>query len=462
MKRPARKAGLFLLGNRPANTNYFCYFSDRLKQTALTTLEQVYALYKGGAGICTDSRKLQPGDIFFALKGPNFNGNRFADKAVKDGAALVVVDEPETGIGEKMVLVPDVLSFLQQLGRHHRQQFDIPVIGIAGSNGKTTTKELMRAVLETSFTTFSTPGNFNNEIGVPLALLMIKPNVEAAVIEMGARHVGEIDELCQIAEPTIGLVTNTGKDHLETFKTLENTRKTNAELYKYVGAHGGTALVNSRYTDLLDEAKEVKQLYTYGQAGSNFAGSIKATFPYLVVTIEGEEEALDIHTKLVGKYNFENVMAAVAVGRLLHVPDPLIKKAIEAYTPSNNRSQLSVIDSNTFIMDAYNANPSSMAEALGSFEELQGDNKVVMLGDMLELGEVSEEEHLLVVLKLKQMNLSDIVLVGPEFGKVSQKLDCHHFNHVDEAREWFKQQAYNNTLFLLKGSRGIALEKILD
>lgn len=426
-----------------------------------TILQQVYTLYRAGAGICTDSRKLQAGDIFFALKGPSFNGNTFADKALKDGAALVIVDETDAAHTTQHLWVPNVLSFLQQLAQHHRRQFNIPVIGIAGSNGKTTTKELMRAVLDTCFTSFSTPGNFNNEIGVPLALLMIKPEVEAAVIEMGARHMGEIKELCEIAEPNFGLVTNTGKDHLETFKTLENTRKTNAELYDYLAEHQGTALVNSKYTDLLADAQRVDKLCTYGNACADFGGIIAESFPYLVVQFEGDHGLVDLHTQLVGKYNFENVMAAVAVGKLLNIPDGLIKKAIEAYTPSNNRSQLSTIGSNTFIMDAYNANPSSMTEALHSFAELEGAHKVVILGDMLELGDVSEEEHLLIALKLKQMNLQEIVLVGPEFGKVSHKLDCHHFNEVEKAREWFKGQAFENSLFLLKGSRGIALEKML-
>lgn len=424
-------------------------------------LEQVYQAYKNGAGICTDSRKLQDGDIFFALKGPNFNGNLFAEEAIRRGASLSIVDDEELKITDQCLVVDDVLLFLQQLGRHHRRQLGIPVIGIAGSNGKTTTKELMRAVLSTNYNTFATPGNFNNEIGVPLALLMMKPNTEVAIIEMGARNLGDIAELCEIAEPTHGLVTNTGKDHMETFGTIENTRKTNAELYVYLAQHGGTALANIAYQDLLAEIPSGTSITTYGGTKADTSGEVASNFPYLTVAYNGDDGTVEATSKLVGKYNFENVMAAVAVGKSFDIADSLIAKAIASYEPSNNRSQLLQKGSNTFIMDAYNANPSSMEQALVSFEELQADNKVVILGDMLELGPTSEEEHLLMVLRLKKMQLTDIVLVGPEFGKVKHKLDCHHFDTNIEAAAWYAQQQFSNTMFLLKGSRGIALEKVI-
>ena len=424
-------------------------------------IEQVYKAYRSGAGICTDSRKLQDGDIFFALKGPNFNGNLFAEEAIRQGAVLSIVDDPELKITEKCLVVDDVLGFLQQLGTHHREQLGIPVIGIAGSNGKTTTKELMRAVLSTSYNTFATPGNFNNEIGVPLALLMMKPDTEIAIIEMGARNLGDIAELCEIAAPTHGLVTNTGKDHMETFGTMENTRKTNAELYVYLAEHGGVALANTAYQDLLAEIPTGTRTITYGGSKADVPGEVASNFPYLTVAFNGNEELIEAKSKLVGKYNFENVMAAVAVGKVFEVADALIAKAIAAYEPSNNRSQLLQKGSNTFIMDAYNANPSSMEQALASFEELQAEHKVVILGDMLELGPTSEEEHLLMVLRLKKMGLDDIILVGPEFGKVKHKLDCQHFNSNTEAAAWFAQQQFSNTMFLLKGSRGIALEKVI-
>lgn len=424
-------------------------------------LEQVYQAYKNGAGICTDSRKLQKGDIFFALKGPNFNGNLFAEEAIRQGALLSIVDDEELKITDQCLVVDDVLHFLQQLGRHHRRQLGIPVIGIAGSNGKTTTKELMRAVLSTSYNTFATPGNFNNEIGVPLALLMMKPDTDVAIIEMGARNLGDIAELCEIAGPTHGLVTNTGKDHMETFGTIENTRKTNAELYIYLAQHGGTALANVAYQDLIDEIPMGTSTTTYGGNKADISGEVVSNFPYLTVAFSGNDGTVEAQSKLVGKYNFENVMAAVAVGKSLNVADALIAKAIASYEPSNNRSQLLQKGSNTYIMDAYNANPSSMEQALISFEELQAEHKVVILGDMLELGPTSEEEHLLMVLRLKKMQLDDIILVGPEFGKVKHKLDCHHFHTNTEAAAWFAQQQFSNTMFLLKGSRGIALEKVI-
>lgn len=424
-------------------------------------LEQVYQAYKNGAGICTDSRKLQQGDIFFALKGPNFNGNLFAEEAIRQGAALSIVDDPELKITDQTLVLDDVLSFLQQLGRHHRRQLDIPLIGIAGSNGKTTTKELMRSVLSTSYNTFATPGNFNNEIGVPLALLMMKPDTEVAIIEMGARNLGDIIELCEIAEPTHGLVTNTGKDHMETFGTIENTRKTNAELYVYLSEHGGTALSNLTYTDLLEEIPAGTKTVTYGGSKADVKGEITSNFPFLNISFVGDNGPVETGSKLVGKYNFENIMAAVAVGKAFNVADGLIAKAIAAYQPSNNRSQLLQRESNTFILDAYNANPSSMEQALISFEELKADHKVVILGDMLELGPTSEEEHLLIALRLKKMDLEHIILVGPEFGKVAGKLNCIHFNTNTEAADWFKHQAFSNTVFLLKGSRGIALEKVI-
>lgn len=427
----------------------------------MDTLQRVYDLYRNGAGICTDSRKLQQGDIFFALKGPSFNGNSFAANALKEGAIAAIVDDKTLAIGEHYFLVPDVLAFLQQLATYHRQQLNIPVVAIAGSNGKTTTKELCKAVLQNSLECFATPGNFNNEIGVPLALLMMKPSTEVAIIEMGARKKGDIAELCDIALPTHGIVTNTGKDHLETFGTLENTRKTNAELFEYLSMNDGIALVSSKQDDLLKEAEIVPQVVTYGSLGSDVSGSVASSFPFVKVTYQSGNEEVDVRSNLVGKYNFENIMAAVAVGKQFNVPDALIKKGIEEYKPSNNRSQLLKVDSNTFIMDAYNANPSSMLEALNSFDELEGNHKVVILGDMLELGAASEEEHLLIALRLKQMQLDNIILVGPEFGKVASKLNCQHFNQVEDARPWFASQHYIDTLFLLKGSRGIALEKIL-
>ncbi len=426
-------------------------------------IEQLYKLYLKSTGVSTDTRKIEPGNLFFALKGPSFNGNEYARIALDQGAAYAVVDEePFYTDPEKYILVPNALEALQQLAAYHREQLNIPIIAIAGSNGKTTTKELLRAVLETNYSTFATPGNFNNEIGLPLALLMIKPKTKAAVIEMGARKRGDIAELCAIAKPTHGIITNTGKDHLETFLTLENTRKTNAELYEYLAAHNGTAFVNIAYKDLMEEAAAVRHLITYGGQGAQYQGHVSNLFPFLEVAFKDKNEEVALPSQLIGKYNFENIMAAVAIAKELGVPNGLIQKAVANYVPSNNRSQLMKVDSNTFILDAYNANPSSMSEALDNLHQVEVKHKVAILGDMLELGNASYEEHLLIALKLKQLNLDKIVLVGPEFGKVREKLDCMHFDNITEAQKWFAQQRYEDTLFLLKGSRGIAVEKILS
>ncbi len=426
-------------------------------------IDQLYKFYQKSTGVSTDTRKIEQGNLFFALKGPSFNGNEYARKALEQGAAFAVVDEePFYADPEKYILVPNALEALQQLATYHRDQLNIPIIAIAGSNGKTTTKEVLRAVLETTYSTFATPGNFNNEIGLPLALLMIKPKTKAAVIEMGARKRGDISELCAIAKPTHGIITNTGKDHLETFLTLENTRKTNAELYEYLAQHEGTAFVNIAYKDLMEEAAAVWHLITYGGQGAQYQGHVSNLFPFLEVTYKDNNRDVVVASQLIGKYNFENIMAAIAIGIELGVPNQLIQKAVAAYVPSNNRSQLMKVDSNTYILDAYNANPSSMSEALDNLYQVEVKHKVAILGDMLELGNASYEEHLLIALKLKQLNLDQIILVGPEFGKVREKLDCMHFDNITEAREWFALQRYEDTLFLLKGSRGIAVEKILS
>ncbi len=422
----------------------------------------LYQLYLKSTGVSTDTRKIEKGNLFFALKGPSFNGNEYARQALEQGAAIAVVDEEPFYVDpQRYILVPNALQALQDLASYHRDQLNVPIIAIAGSNGKTTTKELLRAVLETTYSTFATPGNFNNEIGLPLALLMIKPKTKAVVLEMGARKRGDIAELCAIAKPTHGIITNTGKDHLETFLTLENTRKTNAELYEYLAGAGGTAFVNIAYKDLLEEAGGVEQLITYGGQGATVQGHVTNLFPYLEIAYMDGDEAIPVKSQLIGKYNFENIMAAVAIGKALEVPNQLIQRAVAAYAPSNNRSQLVHQGSNTIILDAYNANPSSMNEALENLEQVEATSKVAILGDMLELGEASYEEHLLIALKLKQLNLSHIVLIGPEFGQVRDKLDCHHFNTTAEAKEWFNAQNFQDTLFLLKGSRGIAVEKIL-
>jgi UDP-N-acetylmuramoyl-tripeptide--D-alanyl-D-alanine ligase len=426
-------------------------------------IEQLYKIFTEECSrVSTDSRNIQQGDLFIALKGENFNGNRFAADALKQGARYAVIDEAEYGKEGNFILVENTLKTLQQLARHHRDQFNIPFIAIAGSNGKTTTKELIKEVLKTSFVTYSTPGNFNNEIGTPLTLLQIKNDAEAAVIEMGARQRGDIAELCEIANPTHGIITNTGKDHLETFGTLENTLKTNAELFEYLATVKGTAFVSTMQNDLMQVSAPVAQRITYGEHSAQYNGKITKLFPFLEVSFEHEQTVYTIATQLTGKYNFENIMAAVAIGLHFNIHPSLIKKAIENYAPQNNRSQILRQGSNTFIMDAYNANPSSMSEALDNLNLIEAENKIAVLGDMLELGTASYEEHLLMALRLKNMQLNKVILVGEEFGKVADKLPCLHFNNIDEVKNWFATQQFTNTIILLKGSRKMTLEKLVQ
>ncbi len=430
----------------------------------MVTTENLYEFFLKAEGVSTDSRTVKKNALFFALKGPNFNGNKYADEALKKGALAVVVDEADFKKGENYLLVNNGLKALQELAHFHRSKLNIPVIAIAGSNGKTTSKELINAVLKTSFDTYATEGNLNNEIGVPLTLLRLTAKTQMAVVEMGARQLGDIRVLCEIANPTHGIITNTGKDHLETFKTLENTLKTNAELYQHLSNHDGIAFVNISDKDLCRESGVLKKRITYGnRPNANHYGGIISSYPYLVFNYRSENDnKIEIKTKLTGKYNFENAMAAVAIAKHFKITDDLIKEAIESYVPSNNRSQLLTIGSNTFILDAYNANPSSMKEAIENFAGIESENKIAILGDMLELGDVSYEEHLAVIESLRQLKLKKIVLVGNEFGKVCRKIECVHFNTTKETADWFKKEKFENSTFLLKGSRMIGLEKILS
>lgn len=426
---------------------------------SIATLYQIFT--QQCKRICNDSRNIQQGDLFFALKGTSFNGNEYAEEALRKGAAYVVIDEEKYRKEGNYFFVENCLQCLQGLAHYHRQQFHIPFIAIAGSNGKTTTKELITAVLSSTYVTHATPGNFNNEIGTPLTLLQIKPHTQMAVIEMGAKRLQDIAFLCNIVNPTHGIITNTGKDHLETFLTLENTLKTNAELFEHLAQNKGTAFVSNLQQDLMKEAEQVHHVVTYGNQDAEVKGKITQLFPYLCFSFEHEKVIYEVATQLTGKYNFENLMAAVAIGLHFKVAPLLIKKAIEQYMPNNNRSQIVKLGSNTFIMDAYNANPSSMNEALDNLALIEAPHKIAIIGDMLELGNTSHEEHLLIALKLKNMQLQQVILVGAHFKQVADKLPCLHFNNTTELKAWYQQQDFNDAVILLKGSRGIALEKML-
>ncbi|HEX6172220.1 MAG TPA: UDP-N-acetylmuramoyl-tripeptide--D-alanyl-D-alanine ligase [Chitinophagaceae bacterium] len=426
------------------------------------TIEELYKIYRQYPSVQTDTRKLKAGDIFFALKGPTFNGNSFAKQALDNGAACVVIDEKEFEIPGKTFLVPDVLSALQELALHHRKQFDISFLAITGSNGKTTTKELIHAVLSSSFKTYTTEGNLNNHIGIPLTILKIKPDAEMAVIEMGANHLKEISGYCQIALPTHGLITNCGKAHLEGFGSEEGVRKGKGELFDYLRTlTHGFAFVMWDYDYLQEMSKGISGIIKYGtKENDHVIGKILPNENFLKIQItQGLDDGI-ITTQLVGEYNLPNVLAAVTVGKFFEVPEDKIKSAIENYVPSNSRSQLIEKDSNKIILDAYNANPSSMKPAIENFANKNHENKILMLGAMAELGKESLQEHEGIIDLIKKYSWKEVVLVGGDFLKVSHPFLS--FENSLQAKEWFAKQHFKNSYILVKGSRSMQMEKVLE
>ena len=428
----------------------------------LIMIEDIYNIYQRHPSIQTDTRKLKAGDIFFALKGPNFNGNAFAKQAIDIGAAYVVIDEKEYEIPGKTFLVPDVLLALQQLALHHRKQFDFPFIAITGSNGKTTTKELIHAVLSSKFKTYTTEGNLNNHIGVPLTILKIKPDAQMAVIEMGANHLKEIAGYCQIALPTHGLITNCGKAHLEGFGSEEGVRKGKGELFDHLRTlTHGFAFVMWDYDYLQEMSKGISGIIKYGTKDNDHViGKILPNENFLKVQItQGLDDGI-ISTQLVGEYNLPNVLAAVTVGKFFEVPEDKIRSAIENYAPSNSRSQLIEKDSNKIILDAYNANPSSMKLAIENFARKNSENKILMLGAMAELGKQSLQEHQGIIDLIKKYSWKEVALVGGDFLKLSHPFVS--FENSLLAKEWFSNQQFQNSYILVKGSRSMEMEKIVD
>ena len=438
--------------------------------TTITT-EKLYDIYLKYPKVATDTRKLQSGDLFFALKGGNFNGNAFAAKALEAGASYAIIDEVEYQTDERCLLVDDVLTALQDLARYHRKRrLQCAIIGITGSNGKTTTKELVTAVLSAAYRTQATAGNFNNHIGVPLTLLSFPLDLEMGVVEMGANHHDEINFLCSIAHPHFGIITNIGKAHLEGFGSIEGVARAKGELFEYLEGAQGRAFLNMNDRRIADMGYYLQKASTYGS--NKFAktyGKVVSADPTLTVRwfprkkqkTDPNIPPIDIKTQLVGAYNLDNVLAAIAIGTHLKVPPQKIREAIENYCPTNNRSQTMQRGSNTFILDAYNANPSSMTAALQNFAKLKATSKVVVLGDMLELGEYSQDEHQKMVDLLQTMDLQVAVLVGNEFGKAQRPSNFYHFDTSTQAAKWFEQQKFSDTHFLIKGSRGIKLEKVL-
>jgi UDP-N-acetylmuramoyl-tripeptide--D-alanyl-D-alanine ligase len=423
-------------------------------------IDELYKIYLQHPSVQTDSRKVKPGDIFFALKGPNFNGNVYAQKAIDAGAVYAVIDEKEFEIPGKTFHVDDVLTALQQLAHHHRRQLNIPFFAITGSNGKTTTKELIHAVLSSSYKVYTTEGNLNNHIGVPLTILKIKKDAEMAVIEMGANHLHEIEGYCKIAEPTHGLITNCGKAHLEGFGSIEGVKKAKGELFDYLRQKkNSTAFVMWDYDYLREMSRSLQSIITYGTHDAATIGNITATDPFLEVTVMHTQSPIKIQTQLVGAYNFPNVLAAVAVGQQMNIGIDKIKQAIENYAPSNSRSQLIVRDSNKIILDAYNANPSSMKVAIENFANLKAGKKILMLGAMAEMGAESEVEHSALISFINQYVWNDVILVGKAFERY--KNNFRYFENSAEAGSWFSKQKMEGTYILIKGSRSTQMEKVL-
>lgn len=421
--------------------------------------ETLYKIYLKNRKICTDTRKITPGCIFFALKGPNFNGNRFADEALEKGAACVVVDEENASKGSPRFVVQDSLKALQELALHHRRQFKIPLLGITGSNGKTTTKELVHLVLSRRYRTHCTAGNFNNHIGVPLTLLAMPDTTEIAVIELGDNKPGDIAELCEIAEPTHGLVTNIGKDHIEGYGSFEGNIRTKSELFQYLRQHGGTAFIPVFDPVLKEMAKRFQQPVLFGEEGSFSHLQLAGAAPFVQYR---DADGQLYTTGMAGKYNFFNVQAAACVGRFFEVPAQAMHQAICHYQPQNNRSQVVETGRNSVLLDAYNANPSSVELALESFAEMPSEKpKVVVLGDMLELGPLSQEEHSKMVRMAEGAGFEQCIFCGPEFGRFATEQSLF-FNTRQEVADHLRRQTLQNCYVLLKGSRGLQLEKLME
>ena len=425
-------------------------------------IANLYAIFLNHPTVTTDSRNIPANSIFFALKGDNFNGNAFANEAILKGAAYAVIDEPESATNDKMILVEDVLLSLQQLALYHRNQLGLPILAITGTNGKTTTKELITAVLSKKFKVNSTKGNLNNHIGVPLTILSMNKETEFGVVEMGANHPGEIKILCDITKPDFGLITNIGKAHLEGFGSFEGVIKTKSEMYDFLRNNGGKCFVNADNSLLTKQANHIEQI-SYGKSTDYFmAGEFASTDNYLVVKALFPKGWLYLKSKLVGDYNFENLLAAACVGKYFEVDPLLIQEAIAEYSPSNNRSQLIQKEKNTIIMDAYNANPTSMMAALTNFAGIRHENKCIILGDMLELGTVSAEEHQKITDFIEEQKFSEVYLVGPQFKNTIDRTQKKKFEQVELLSNYLKTQPIENKLILIKGSRGIHLEKILE
>jgi UDP-N-acetylmuramoyl-tripeptide--D-alanyl-D-alanine ligase len=415
-------------------------------------ITELYKIYLEHPIISTDTRKISKGCLFFALKGESFDANTFAEQAINDGAAYAIIDNINFKKSEQFILVNDVLTTLQQLANHHRKQFTIPFIGITGSNGKTTSKELINAVLSQKYKTIATQGNLNNHIGVPLTILSIPKECEIAIIEMGANHIGEIEQLCKISEPTLGIITNIGTAHIEGFGSREGVIKAKSELYHFIKENNGKLFLNENDDLLTKLAEKIPSINYSREEITNLSSNPFLSFEWNNVRIE---------TQLYGDYNISNILAAIKIGEYFNVGIIAIKSALENYVSTNNRSQIIKLANHTLYLDAYNANPTSMNAAIDSFSKIETENKFLILGDMLELGNISQEEHQKIADKIHHLKLNAL-LVGNEFQHIKNKYHLTSVKNTDEAIAWLENKLNAINSILIKGSRGIRLEKISE
>lgn len=427
------------------------------------TIENIYVLFIASAGIATDTRSNCQNRLFFALSGPNFDANQFAHKALDQGAMAVVVDDKKVATDDRFVVVEDALEALQGLSNYHRNQLTCPVIAICGSNGKTTSKELIAAVLSSHYPIFFTPGNFNNHIGVPLSLLQITDQHQYAIIEMGANHKGEHEFLCNIAEPDYGVITNNGKDHLEGFGSIEGVIEANNELFEYLRNDQKKAFVNNEDEILMQNSEGIERILYGDSEGANCKVVLKEAFPFTSVEInfKDQSEAVPVKSQLFGSFQKDNMALAACMGDHFEVPHHKIKEALEGYQPANMRTQQLKWKGNDILLDAYNANPSSMMAVLSDFAESSIPKKGLILGDMLEMGDASEEEHAELVAYIAQQNFEWVALVGKEFAR-HQREGFHYFETAAEVRESIIESNMMNFTLLIKGSRGLQLEKVIE
>jgi len=423
-------------------------------------LHLLYQHYKQSGKVSTDTRQITAGSIFFALKGEKFNANEFAAEALSKGAALAVIDEPQYRLDDRFFLVDDVLAALQQLARMHRDHLNIPVVGLTGSNGKTTSKELVAAVLSRKFRTFATKGNLNNHIGVPLTLLSIDSSYEIAVVEMGANHLGEIALLSSIANPTHGFITNIGKAHIGTFGGFENIIRGKSELFQHLITHHGVVFINSNNEILFNMAKRFAKPVFYPGPGDYYHAEFISADPMIRFRADNGEE---VQTNLMGSYNFENIAAALCIGKYFGVDAHAANEAVASYTPGNMRSQVVKRETNTVILDAYNANPSSMEAAIRNLAGMKADKKVLILGDMFELEDEAEKEHRGIGRLIRELGFQDVYLCGNLFKAALREIpDAKYFPSKDTLLTELKEFPIQHATVLVKASRGIGLETVVD